>query len=160
MSTTQLQLGGGEAESRNRPDTFVVCAETGEFILRSRRHDWPHATLSLSEWFEDAADAEADDTSPYDEYDADDEVGGWYDVTIEVNVTYRFRIPAFSDHRAKELAEEWRWDATPSDSFTMHTDRRKIGSVERQDLPVDWDPYGGEPIHEALDCVEDGEDDD
>jgi len=148
VATVQTTFDGDRVEEpRDRPDTFVACAETGQFILRSARHDWPHRTVSLEEWFGSGGDG---DTSPYDEYDADEEVGKWYDITLSYSVDYRFRVPAFTDHRAEEIAKEWKLDARPADSHHVHTDKREVKSIERQDLPGDWDPYGPTPIHEAL----------
>jgi len=149
MSTEQQTLSGETSDKgRERPDTFVVCVETEEFILRSRRFDWPHDTVSVEEWFEPEED-DADE-SPYDEYDADEKVGAYYDITLEYTVSYRFRVPAFSEHEATEVAKDLKLDARPADSYHVHTDKREVSDIERQELPDDWDPYGGERIHEVL----------
>lgn len=144
----QITLTGEETDTELQPpDTFVVCAETGQFILRSRQHDWPHETISVDEWFDPG---EGNDGDQYDEYDAEEPVGSWWDITLSYSVEYRFRVPAFTKHQAEEVAKDWKFDATPADSYHVHTDRREGNEIERQELPDDWDPYGGERIHEVL----------
>lgn len=54
----QITLTGDEADDRQRPDTFVVCDQTGQFILRGQRHDWPHPTTPVSEWLEEKEEEE------------------------------------------------------------------------------------------------------
>jgi len=153
--TVQRTFDGGTHEpdfSRVRPDTWVVCPECGDVCRRRDRLEHPHEMVPVSEWRAEQADDS--DESPYDEYDADEAVGEYYDVTISQSVDYRFRVPAYSEHEAKEVAKDWMLDAQPADARTVHTDTRSVGSIERQDLPDEWDPYGGERIHEVLDDAE------
>ncbi len=42
MQSTQITLDGEEAPSRLIPDTFIVCRECGERVLRSRVQEHPH----------------------------------------------------------------------------------------------------------------------
>ena len=151
--TVQQTLDGGSHDpdfSRVRPDTWVVCPECGDVLRRLDRFTHPHETVAVSEWRDQQADDAATDESPYEHFDADEEVGKYFDVTISRTVEYRFRVPAWSDSEATEIAEDWALDATPCDAWTTHTETRSAGSIERQELPDEWDPYGGERMHEVL----------
>jgi hypothetical protein len=154
-SATQQTLTGETIDEfdrdDHRPDTFMVDVETGQIVRRRRRFDHDGELQPFSEWLaEQEADSDSE-KSPYEHYDADEEVGEYFDVTISKSVDYRFRVPAHSEHQAKEVAEDWALDAVPADAHVVHTNTRSVGSIERQQLPDDWDPYGGERIHEVLD---------
>lgn len=139
----QKTLTQGECEhERERPDTFLYAPETDEYILRSRRFD---VDLELIPVDEQRTEVE-DDDSPYDAYDADDKVGGVYSVEIHRSVEYRFKLPAVSEHRAKEIAEEMALDATPAVASTVHTRTDERDEIQRDELPDDYDPFGGERL--------------
>lgn len=137
-----------------RPATYLWDEDAGEWVRRIDVDD-PRQYLEPSEL--PVGDGDDGDTVTVRDGDSDEEVGSWYDVTLHVEHTYRFRIPAFSKHRAKDIADEWKWDTSPSDAHTLHTTTREISSITLADLPDDYDQYGGEPLHEALDRVEDGD---
>jgi hypothetical protein len=155
MSATQRTLDGETLpefdRDDHRPDTWMVDPETGRLVRRRRRFECDADLVPFSEWLAEAEQDADSDKSPYDHFDADEEVGEYFDVTLSKTVEYRFQVPAHSEHEATEIAEDWALDAVPADAWTMHTDTRSVGSIERQDLPDDWDPYGGERIHEVLD---------
>lgn len=50
-----------------------------------------------------------------------EQVGSFYTVEVAKTVEYRYTIPAYSEHRAKEKAEERTWDDRPHDSHSVHT---------------------------------------
>lgn len=138
-------------ELRERPSTFLYCEETDEWVLRSRRFDWPH------DLYQSPSDAEDDrddfTTDPADDEDEEPEkIGSWFDVTISVSVDYRFRIPAYSKHEAENIAEERRFDTRPSDSFVVHTTTDERGTITTEDVPEDFDPYGGERLSQVIDA--------
>jgi len=154
-TSVQQTLTGETTEmGRIRPETFMYIPETDMWILRSEQFQTEHEVVDPAEYFDSDTD---DPTSPYDEFDRGEEVANYYRVTINRSVDYRFTVPAWSDARAKEIAEQWALDANPADAYTVHTRVTEQSSIERQDLPADWDPYGSEPVHEALERAEDGD---
>jgi len=149
-------LAVGSEKLQHRPNTIVACPQCGAVMLRRQRHDHPHDVLA-------EPDDEGDgDEESLDEKDVGDEPeieAHWYDITLEYNVTYRLRVPAFSEHRAEEIAKDWHWDEPAADAYHVHTDRRQVSEVTAEDVPDDYDPYGSEPLHEAIERAEDGDDD-
>jgi len=150
----QITLEGDETEEeRERPETFMWCPETQQWILRSLRFDWPYELYESKEAFiEHLNNEETSQNQPSsdDNTDEPERVGSWYDVTISVSVDYRFRIPAWSDHEAKDLAKEWRLDTSPSDSHVVHTDIREVKEITTEDVPDDFDPYGSTLLYEVF----------
>jgi len=147
--TTQQTLTGEDTDGGYRPpETLLECDECGEWVLRSRRFEHPHEVEQSGSAFDRSREPLNDDevTDPEPE-----PVGAWYDVTISVSVDYRFRIPAWSEHEATDLAEEWRFDATPADSHVVHTETREKSEITTADVPDDFDPYGGTLLHEIFD---------
>lgn len=150
MSVVQTTLSGGEAEDgRQRPETFQWCHECEEWILRSRfGPHWDH------DFEAQRTDAETDDDGDDEENEPlePERVGSWYDITLSYNVEYRFRVPAWNEHQAEDLAKDWKFDARPADSYHVHTDRREVKEIMSDDpkLPDDWDPYGDERLWEAI----------
>ena len=150
-TAVQITLGGEETdEERQRPDTFMWCPETEQWVLRSLRFDWPYDLYESKEAFIDHLNDTEEGGDVDIETDEPERVGSWYDVTISVSVDYRFRIPAWSEHEAKDLAKEWRFDTSPSDSHVVHTDTREVKEITTQDVPDDFDPYGGELLYEVF----------
>jgi hypothetical protein len=72
-----------------------------------------------------ALDAKGDPTAD----DAPERVGAYYTVEIHQSVEYRFRIPAATDHLAKEEAKDRLLSATPADAFTVHTEVREGDTI-------------------------------
>lgn len=150
--STQQTLAGGEADEADvgmLPETFLYCPECDDFVLRSQRFDHAHNLVESKDALDTNGDGDGDGG------DGDDEperVGAWYDVTIDVNVTYRFRIPAWSEHEAKDIAKDWRLDAVPADSHVVHTEYRELDKILSNDgaLPDDFDVYSGDRLVDAL----------
>lgn len=153
MSIVQTTLDGGETDQeRTRPSTFVWCGCCEDHVLRS---EWPdheeHHLRATGEFYVSKDTGDDDDND-----DEDDEVvekaGAWYDITISKSVNYRFTVPAHSEHRAKEIAKEWSWDASPADAMVVHTETRKKSEIWEDDenLPDDFDVYSGERIYDAI----------
>lgn len=150
----QQTLDGGQQVLDDLPDrstTLVACPYCGQLMFIGDRHDHPHDVLAEPDGGDDA---DSDDES--DDDDWPDELGAWYDVTLEYSVSYRFRVPAWSDHQAKEVARDWQLDAKPADSMELHSKTRHIKDVTPEDVPDDYDPYGSELLHEAIDRAEEG----
>lgn len=83
-----------------------------------------------------------------------EQVGSYFDVTLEYTTTYRFRVPAHSKHEAKDIAEDWQLDARPADSYLVHTETREESSIMSTDVPDDWDMCGSELLWEALERMD------
>lgn len=155
VEVMQSTLTGGKQllvdieELRELPDTFVECPECGERVLRSRKFDHEHEI-----WNAEKNIRTSEPDPEEDEEDEPERVGSWYDITLEYNVTYRFRVPAWTDHQAEDLAKDWRLDAKPADKYHLHTDRREIEEITTEDVPDDWDPCGDTRLWEVF---EDGE---
>jgi len=150
----QSTLTGGEASDRTRPGTMLWCDETEQWVLRSKRYDWPH------ELYESPSDV----PSPQDETihtsvtvdDGDDgpeEVGGVFDITLSYSVNYSFSIPASYEDVALDRAKELVWDSSPRDMDHVHTRKQKRKTLYEDDdiVPDDWDPYGSTPLWMAID---------
>jgi len=110
---------------RDRPTTFLYCPRCAGWILRSDRHDHPHDTETLrdpDEYF----DAEAAKEDP-------DVVGAYYDVTLEYNFTFRFRVPAWNDSFAKERARELVEYGNAADAHEMWANTREGDEILETD---------------------------
>jgi hypothetical protein len=131
---------------------MLWCDETQSWVLRSCRFQWPH---ELYESPDDATDDDSDDDDDGD--DEPERVGGMYDITLEYTVTYRFRVPAWSEHEAKDRAEDLQLDARPADSYLIHSEDREVEEIMSDDpkLPDGYDTYGGTPLWDVY-----GENDD
>lgn len=138
--TTQLTLTGDEAPEREQPDTLVTCEQCGERIMRTDFLDHPCDVI--------VGDDDDDDDEP-------ERVGSMYDITLEYSTTYRLRVPAWSEHEAEDRAKDLVGDLTPADRHHLHTDRREISELTTDDVPDDYDPYGSEPLADALDRAND-----
>lgn len=151
--TIQTTFAGTRIDTDRRPypDTFVFCAETGEPVLRDRREDWPEDTVEEPPW--DGDDEDEDEPKL---------AGKFFDVTIEVSQTYRFRVPAWNDNVAKEIAEDWQYDAKPADSMVLHTEAREQDIEIYEDdphLPDDFDIYSSDRLADVwIDDPDDPED--
>jgi len=123
----QKTLTGGETnEERSRPDTFQYCIECNEYILRSREH--PHQLHESEESAQKAQRVEqSENDAPGTEEEEDDEprqVGNWYTVRMDYNMTYSFRVAASTERQAKEKADEKRLEpgTSPVDGHHLHTE--------------------------------------
>jgi hypothetical protein len=141
MATKQQTLTGevADEDDRRRPQTMLWCEDCEEFILRSRQHDHPHD-------LEEIADLEDD------EEDEPERVGSIYEITLSYTVDYRFRIPAWSEHEAKERAELLALDATPADKYLVHSKDRELTTImsDHEKVPDKFDIYDGEPLWEVF----------
>ena len=147
MSVTQRTLTGEETDAeRERPDTFLYVPETGEWILRSDRHKIDHTAVEPDEHF---GSSKSTSNDGYGMYGADEKVGGVFDVRIHQTVEYAFTVPAYSKHKAKEIAKDWMLDAKPADAYTVHTETREEREIFRDELPDDWEEYE-ERVYDAL----------
>jgi len=132
--------------------TMITCPKCGDVLLRSRRRDHRHDTKSYRhlgnpDSQDDAESVLNDDT---DEDDGPEELGNWYDIELSYSVTYSFRVPAHSEHRAVDIAKDWKLDARPADGHHTFTRKNERGTITSQDVPDDFDPYGSEPLHKAI----------
>lgn len=147
----QQTLSGGTQlladieDIRGKPSTMLWCETCEDFILRSRRYEHDHDLITIDELEDDEDDGATVTTSK------PEEIGSWFDVEIHVSVEYRFRIPAYSKHEAKEIAEERRFDTRPTDSYVVHTSTDERDTITTEDVPDDYDMYGGERLSEVLD---------
>jgi len=150
----QQTLDGGEQLLDDLPEretTLVACPQCGDVMFIGDRHSHEHDVL---------AEPESDDDDEKGDDDGDDwpeQLGAWYDVTLEYSVTYRFRVPAWSEHEAKEVARDWQLDAAPADQHSLHSETRHIKDVTPEDVPDDYDSYGSELLHEAIERAEEAE---
>jgi len=150
MSTQQTLTGDTTDAEREKPDTLLWCDETNQWVLRSCHYQWPY---KLYESPEQAQESDSDDSDDNEEDDEPMRVGGMYDITLEYSVTYRFRVPAWSEQEAKERAQDLKLDARPADSYLIHSEDREITEImsDHEKLPDDYDPYEGTPLWEVWD---------
>lgn len=143
------QLPGTIEELRERPGTFRWCHECEDWVLRSRWN--PH---DEHDWRAQKADADRDDGGDGDDEEEEEaeRAGAWYDIRLSYSVDYAFRVPAWNEHQAEDLAKEWVYDAKPADHMHVHTDRREIEEIWEDDpaLPDDYDLYGSERLYDAI----------
>lgn len=153
-SIEQITLDGDKADgARERPSTIRYCADCDEDVLRGHRLREDHEVHDTQGDYEATRHEEGPGSLPDEENgeeDPDERMGAWYDVTISVSTEYRFRIPAWSENEAKDLADEWWWDATPADSFVMHTETRELDPITRSDVPDGFDPMAGDLLYEVF----------
>lgn len=146
----QQTLSGGNQllcdieDLREIPSTFITCRECGERVLRSRLEEHRHDI----EWYPAGCDPEADEED--DDDDEPERVGSWYTVTLSYTVDYRFKIPAWNQHEAKDIAEDWQLDASPADKYLAHTKTREGNEITTADVPDDFDPYGSTLLWEVF----------
>jgi predicted nucleic acid-binding Zn-ribbon protein len=127
----------------DRPTTLVTCPDCGEVLFRYERHDHPHDVFAEPDDGGDGGDG-GDEDEP-------ERIGAVYDITLEYTTTYRFRVPAYSEHEAKERARDLQLDARPADAYLVHTDEREVKEILSDDdlLPDDFDVYDGTPVWEV-----------
>lgn len=152
--TVQRTLTGGEAQvERDRPDTFLWCDETEQWVLRSNHYHWPHELYESPShaWVDSSSNDELDDDQD-EEDDEPERVGALYEVELSYSVDFRFRIPAWSEHEAKERAGDLvDYPSNCADMFQVHSDDREIREILSDDeaLPDDFDPYDGTHLWEV-----------
>jgi len=155
MSSQQTLTGEiADTDGVGTPGTLIWCEECQDYILRSDRFDHEHDMMSPINIPKMMGGADSDEDDEEDDDEAE-EVGSYYDVTLEYNVTYRFKVPAYSEHEAKDIAKDWQLDARPADSFHVHTETREGKSIMSTATPDDWDMYGSELLHQALERAAD-----
>jgi len=163
LSIVQTTLSGGETdEERTRPNTFQWCEHCEDFVLRSRWPDHEEHHLRAAGKFYHSSSGDAADDDGEEEDETVEKVGAWYDVTISKSADYRFSVPAYSEHRAKEIAKEWSWDAMPADAMVVHTETREMEEIWEDDetLPDDFDPYSSERVYDAMQRAKDDDTED
>lgn len=115
-------------------DTLLWCPSCQDSVLRSRKTTHDH-TLVDSPAEKPNVSIEEDGSESY-EHGGDEpmEVGGVYDVTIEMNMTFRFTdIVAYNDSRAKERANDLiRW-GNAVDAHEMFTDVNRREKIYEDD---------------------------
>jgi hypothetical protein len=151
MSVQQSLTGDSvDEEEIELPDTWVECPECGEIMLRSWRFDHEHEVIPPKDLGRPESEQEDDD-----EDDEPEELGSVYRVELSYSVTYTFEVPAFSESQAVDIAKQKKFDARPQDGHHTHTRKRERGTVTTEDVPDDFDPYGSEPLHEAVERYSD-----
>lgn len=145
----QSTLSGGQADDRVRPSTMMWCNETEQWVLRSKRADWPHELYDDQEMFIDSLNKD-------DEDDEAERVGGVYEIELSYSVDYRFTVAAWSEHEAEDRAKDLMLDTSPIDSMHVHTDKHEKKELFEDSpmVPDDWDPYGQTPLWMAIDEAE------
>jgi hypothetical protein len=142
MATKQKTLTGevADEDSRRRPRTMLWCADCDGFILRSRRHDHAHDLVEIETLEDD------------DEEDEPERVGSIYEITLSYTVDYRFHIAAWSEHEAKDRAEDLALDARPADKYLVHSKDRELKTImsDHEKVRDDFDVYDGEPLWEVF----------
>lgn len=151
MSTAQLTLTGEETEAeREKPRTFMWCGETEQWVLRSERASWPHDLYESKEAFiESLNDTSDPDDLGLEDDDEAEKVGGVYEIELSYNVDFRFHIPAYSEHEAKEHAELLvEYPSNCADMFQVHSQENELKELfeDSPEIPDDWDPYGSTPL--------------
>ena len=152
----QSTLSGGQADDRVRPSTMMWCDETEQWVLRSKRADWPYELYKSPSDVPKPQDETIHTSVTVDDDDEPEEVGGMYSITLSYSVNYRFTIPAVSEDMAQERATDLVWDSSPSDMDRVHTRKQKSKTLYEDDdiVPDDWDPYGQTPLWMAIDEAE------
>ena len=125
MTVVQTHLDGSETPLDEfefvRPSTWLYHPGRDQWHLRSRV---PY--FEGEDWLTYRELQNKEELLWGSEFTEEDTAGHWFDVTSSVETVYRFWIPAYSKHRAKEIAEERCWDASPVDSHVMHTKYREV----------------------------------
>lgn len=166
MSTQQQTLDGDALEdhSRERPGTFVYCPDCDEWLLRSVQLVHEHETFDDPTEVPDedsttttSDNNETTETVDFDtsiEVEADETMGHVFSVELSYSVNFRFDIPAHSEHRAKDRAQELvNIGGNAVDAHQVHSRVNKGNTIYADDdrLPKSWDPYGGTPLWEVYD---------
>lgn len=163
MSATQLTLTGEQTdETREKPETFMWCDETEQWILRSLRADWPY---DLYEHPEAVPSDSSSSSKPTDDDDEDEaeRVGAVYEIELSYTVDFTFRVPAWSEHEAEDRAKDLvDYPNNCSMMDHVHTRDREVTELfeDSPEIPDDWDPYGSTPLWEVYgkDSTENKED--
>jgi len=154
MSSQQTLTGEtADTEGSGTPRTLIWCEKCEDYILRSDRFDHEHDMMSPINIPKVMGGADDDDEGD----DEPEEVGSYYDVTLEYQVTYRFKVPAYAEHEAKDIAKDWQLDARPADSYHVHSETREGKSIMSTDVPDDWDMYGSELLWQAIERQSDAD---
>lgn len=149
-------VGEPTDEGRTRPDTFRYCAGCDDQVLRSRWDDHrDHHREAAPQKAKEGA--RGGDPPEEDEDDEPERVGSMYEIELSYSVDFRFQIPAWSEHEAKERAEDLvDYPNNCADMFQVHSRDREISEILDDDpmLPEDYDPYGSEWLWEVYGDVE------
>lgn len=157
MSVQQTLTGDTTDAERERPTTLVYCPGCDDRLLRSefRRHEhadeYGHIITELVDADENY-DVDLEGDEDIENYEPE-RVGAWYDIELSYSVDYRFRVPAWSEHEAEEIAKEWVWDTSPNEQIHVHTRTDELTELFEDDdvVPDDYDPYGSTRLHEVID---------
>lgn len=150
VGTTQMTLGGEEVIDedvvpRARPETFLYCWETDEWVLRTRQYDFPHKLYTSPK---ERDRIESMDTGPLrvnsghdweDDENEPREVGGEYDVRLSFSVTYSKTVVASSKDQAEDRARDllsFSEDA-PASADSVHEDVSKVETITEDDDRAD-----------------------
>lgn len=142
----QLTLTGEQTDrERERPATLRWCAETEEWVLRSRRFEWDHPLYDNPESVPDndssTSSTDHGDTEEDDE-DEPREVGGVFTVELSYDVTFRKEVIAADEEQATTLAKErldFR-DDCPADAIPLHDEAYKHETLTEDDDRCDEMP--------------------
>lgn len=78
-------------------------------------------------------DLSDDDEGEVEENEEPREVGGVYEIRLSYSVDYSFQVIAHSERSAKEKADEKVDFGNAVDAMHMHTDKRKIETIDSDD---------------------------
>lgn len=138
MSTTQITLDGDKADSgRERPETFMWCDETEQWILRSLRHEWPHELYDSPDAAEKAKRASSG--PPEDDEDEPEQVGKMYTVELVYERRFTVKLPAVDENNAKRRAKELHreGESRASGGHHIHTDVTSGKAIYEDDDEVE-----------------------
>jgi hypothetical protein len=138
----QVTLEGTEADDEDIP-VRVWCADCDEWHLTEDPYNHDHELYQSPDEINAFAEEE-------DEEDEPEKVGEMFRVELSYSMTYTFKVPAWSEHQAKERAKDLRLvsGVSPSDMFLVHSDTSSLTELyeDNDRVPDDYDPYGSEPL--------------
>ena len=143
--TQQLTLSGEETDDEyQRPSTWLYCPTCDTHVLRSERFDHAHEDDLLE--LDEIGDDENEDEPA-------ERAGGVYEIELSYSADFYFRIPAWSEHEAKERAEDLvDYPNNCGDMYLVHSRKREVEELFTDDHRIDdeWDLYGGTPLWEVF----------
>lgn len=157
MSAQQTLAGGEADESRTAHGTQIYCWECNEWLIRTRRDEHPHPVVESVPDDGNGGGGGGGDGGD-DGSDEPERAGALYEITLSFSVDYRFRVPAWNEHQAKERAEDLVvYPSNCLDAHQVHSRERELEIVMTDDpaVPDDYDPESGVPLHEVYGAEED-----
>jgi hypothetical protein len=150
VTAIQTTLTGDETGAeREKPETFMWCDETEQWVLRSLRGTWPYDLYPSPD---DVPEGRVGFAYVEEDEDEPERAGGIYQIELSYSADFIFNIPAWSEHEAEERAKELvDYPHNCGDMYHVHTRRTELKELFTDDakVPDDWDPYSGTPLWEV-----------